>query len=171
MQLDQPILNYGYWMWFEIQNVLGLMLFAIYPETSHDPMYANSMIFPQWGNFYIETMQALCNLATINGAPLLNTSLWKKTDRGLCSTFAGNSTFTGLFCKKAFLGNNCIEKSGDLFVRATWRFFGGGGGKSTNASIEHSEAALEDVLLFYFQLDLETRVQVRVFLTFSFFLF
>ncbi|KAF3327501.1 DNA binding protein [Carex littledalei] len=104
-------------------------------------------------------MQALGNLATINGAPLLNTSLWRKTDRGLCSTFAGSSTFTGLFCKKAFLGNNCIEKTGDLFVRATWRFFGGGGGKSTNASIEHSEAALEDVLLFYFQLDLETRVQ------------
>lgn len=105
-------------------------------------------------------MQALCNLAGVNGAPLLKTSFWRKIDPGLCSTFAGSSTFSGLFCKKAFLGKNSTVERGDLFVGATWRLFGGGGGKSTNASIEHSEAALEDILLFYFQLDLETRVQV-----------
>jgi hypothetical protein len=99
----------------------------------------------------------------INGAPLLKSSFWRKVDRGFCNTFAGSPTFTGLFCKKGSLGKNSAAERGDFFVRATWgRLFGGGGGKSTNASIEHSEAALDDILLFYYKFDLETRVQVRV---------
>jgi hypothetical protein len=113
-------------------------------------------------------MQALCNLATINGAPLLKSSFCRKVDRRFCNTFAGSSAFTGLFCKKGFLGKNSTVERGDFFVRATWRLFGGGGDKSTNASIEHSEAALDDILLFYYKLDLETRVQVRVIRSSSF---
>ncbi|KAJ1698312.1 hypothetical protein LUZ63_006824 [Rhynchospora breviuscula] len=103
-------------------------------------------------------MQSLCHLSTTNGAPLLKTS-WRKIDRGLFCTFSGNSTFTELFSNKGFWGKNNLEKKGDLSVRAAWRFFGGRNGKSTKASIERSEAANEDILLFFFQLDLGTRVQ------------
>ncbi|XP_073005689.1 clp protease adapter protein ClpF, chloroplastic [Typha latifolia] len=42
-------------------------------------------------------------------------------------------------------------------VKATWLF--GGDGKDINANIERSEAANEDILIFFFQLDLETRIQ------------
>ncbi|RWR95642.1 UVR domain-containing protein [Cinnamomum micranthum f. kanehirae] len=42
-------------------------------------------------------------------------------------------------------------------VRAGWLFNGSEKGK--NASSEHSESANEDILLFFFQLDLATRVQ------------
>jgi hypothetical protein len=124
------------------------------------------MIFLSEENFSFETMQALCNLATINGAPLLKSSFCRKVDRGFCNTFAGSSAFTGLFCK-GFLGKNGTVERGDFFIRATWRF-GGGGGKSTSASIEHSEAAVDDILLFYYKLDLETRVQVRAICSSSF---
>lgn len=43
-------------------------------------------------------------------------------------------------------------------VRAGWLF--NGSEKGMNASSEHSESANEDILLFFFQLDLATRVQV-----------
>ncbi|KAJ4754615.1 uvrB/uvrC motif-containing protein [Rhynchospora pubera] len=104
-------------------------------------------------------MQSLCHLSTTNGAPLLKTSSWRKIDRGLFCTFSGSSTFAELFSNKGFWGKNNLEKKGDLSVRAAWRFFGGKNGKSTEASIERSEAANEDILLFFFQLDLGTRVQ------------
>ncbi|XP_021761109.1 clp protease adapter protein ClpF, chloroplastic-like [Chenopodium quinoa] len=44
-------------------------------------------------------------------------------------------------------------------VEAGWLFKGGGGDKRLDASIEHSEKANEDILIFFFQLDLATRVQ------------
>ncbi|THU45108.1 hypothetical protein C4D60_Mb02t14390 [Musa balbisiana] len=42
-------------------------------------------------------------------------------------------------------------------VRATWPFRSNG--KEMDANIERSEAANEDILIFFFQLDLETRIQ------------
>lgn len=44
-------------------------------------------------------------------------------------------------------------------LRATWLFNKGNDGKATGASMERSEAANEDILIFFFQLDLATRVQ------------
>lgn len=45
-------------------------------------------------------------------------------------------------------------------VRAGWLFKGSGGGdQSLDASSERSETANEDILIFFFQLDLATRVQ------------
>lgn len=46
-----------------------------------------------------------------------------------------------------------------LRVEAGWLFKGSGSEKHLDASIEHSESANEDVLIFFFQLDLATRVQ------------
>lgn len=55
------------------------------------------------------------------------------------------------------------KKSGfinrDLKVKAGW-LFNRGGGKESEASCEQSESANEDILIFFFQLDLATRVQV-----------
>lgn len=42
-------------------------------------------------------------------------------------------------------------------VKATWLFKGNG--KKMDANIERSEAANEDILIFFFQLDMETRIQ------------
>lgn len=44
-------------------------------------------------------------------------------------------------------------------LRATWLFNKGNNEKETGASLERSEAANEDILIFFFQLDLATRVQ------------
>lgn len=44
-------------------------------------------------------------------------------------------------------------------VRTNARWLFGGDGRSSNARLERSEAANEDILIFYFQLDLQTRIQ------------
>ncbi|KAJ3696166.1 hypothetical protein LUZ60_001543 [Juncus effusus] len=80
--------------------------------------------------------------------------------QGLFSKFHASSTLNNPFYKKGSLRNNQIKwKRGDLLVKEAWQFFGGQNDKSTEGSIEKSEAANEDILLFFFQLDLETRVQ------------
>uniref|UniRef100_A0A2P2KUY7 DNA binding protein n=1 Tax=Rhizophora mucronata TaxID=61149 RepID=A0A2P2KUY7_RHIMU len=68
------------------------------------------------------------------------------------------------------IGSNCLEKlqlaanpslfgSKSLRVQAGW-LFNKGGEQGSGASAESSESANEDILIFFFQLDLATRVQV-----------
>lgn len=52
----------------------------------------------------------------------------------------------------------CRSKQGNFKVKAGWLFRGGGQG--LDARIERSENANNDILIFFFQLDLATRVQV-----------
>lgn len=56
------------------------------------------------------------------------------------------------------------ESMARVRVRAGWLFKGGGGDgggdRSLDASSEKSESVNEDILVFFFQLDLATRVQV-----------
>lgn len=51
-------------------------------------------------------------------------------------------------------------------VRATWLFRGND--KGMDANLERSETANEDILIFFFQLDLETRIQVTLVILYSF---
>ncbi|PWA57531.1 uvrB/uvrC motif-containing protein [Artemisia annua] len=51
-----------------------------------------------------------------------------------------------------------ISVQRDTRVEAGW-LFRGGGEQSSEASVERSESANEDILIFYYQLDLATRVQ------------
>ncbi|XP_058777366.1 clp protease adapter protein ClpF, chloroplastic-like [Vicia villosa] len=74
---------------------------------------------------------------------------------------------------KHLIWNKCVQRLGlvgypfvsrgrsDFKVEAGWMFRGGGGGgeQGLDASVEQSESANEDVLMFFFQLDLATRVQ------------
>lgn len=55
-------------------------------------------------------------------------------------------------------GNPNILRQRNLRVEAGWLFKGGDQG--LDASSERSESANEDILIFFFQLDLATRVQV-----------
>lgn len=61
-------------------------------------------------------------------------------------------------------GNPNLLRRRDTRVGAGWLFKGlgggGGGDQSLDASSEQSETANEDILMFFFQLDLATRVQV-----------
>ncbi|KAG2707039.1 hypothetical protein I3760_05G129400 [Carya illinoinensis] len=60
--------------------------------------------------------------------------------------------------QKLFLtGSSNILRPRNLRVEAGWLFKGGGQG--LDASSERSESANEDILIFFFQLDLATRVQ------------
>jgi len=45
-------------------------------------------------------------------------------------------------------------------VRTNARWLFGGDGRSNDARLERSESANEDILIFYFQMDLQTRIQV-----------
>ncbi|KAI7726102.1 hypothetical protein M8C21_031232 [Ambrosia artemisiifolia] len=69
--------------------------------------------------------------------------------------------------EKRFLSHQCVQKNlfsdkygqGSTRVEAGWFFRGGGGDQSSDASSERSESANEDILIFFYQLDLATRVQ------------
>lgn len=60
----------------------------------------------------------------------------------------------------SFATNVDIIKPRCLRVQAGWLFKGGD--KSSEANVERSENANEDILMFFFQLDLATRVQVTI---------
>ena len=57
------------------------------------------------------------------------------------------------------MGNPNTLKRRNLRVEAGW-LFNKGGEQELDASSERSENANEDILIFFFQLDLATRVQV-----------
>lgn len=62
------------------------------------------------------------------------------------------------------MGYPYVSRRGDFKAEAAW-MFRGGGEQELDASVEHSESANEDILMFFFQLDLATRVQVWQLLT------
>ncbi|KAJ0963468.1 hypothetical protein J5N97_028590 [Dioscorea zingiberensis] len=66
----------------------------------------------------------------------------------------------GLFCCLLHRGEtigSCSRSKGLGRVRATWLFKGND--KEMDANLERSETANEDILILFFQLDLETRIQ------------
>ncbi|KAG8078044.1 hypothetical protein GUJ93_ZPchr0007g3465 [Zizania palustris] len=60
--------------------------------------------------------------------------------------------------KKLHMRTNRRKMDTTVRTNARW-LFGGDGRSSSNARLERSEAANEDILIFYFQLDLQTRIQ------------
>ncbi|KAL5553687.1 hypothetical protein UlMin_041088 [Ulmus minor] len=61
--------------------------------------------------------------------------------------------------KRVFLeGNSNLLRRRDMRVKAGW-LFKGSGDQGLDASSERSESSNEDILVFFFQLDLATRVQ------------
>ncbi|KAK4403077.1 Clp protease adapter protein ClpF, chloroplastic [Sesamum angolense] len=68
----------------------------------------------------------------------------------LCS-YSGRTTSFGGPCS--------ISRPRSLRVQAGWLFKGSDKGSEFDASTEHSESANEDILMFFFELDLATRVQ------------
>ena len=75
---------------------------------------------------------------------------------GIERTSIQNCGFCSLFLRR----QPCITGRQSLRVEAGWLFKGGGSEKRLDASIEHSEIANEEILIFFFQLDLATQVQV-----------
>ena len=57
------------------------------------------------------------------------------------------------------MGNPNLSRYRNLRVDVGW-LFNKGGNKESEASCERNESANEDILIFFFQLDLATRVQV-----------
>lgn len=69
----------------------------------------------------------------------------------ICAFGGGVASFT----------RNCdIPQRRSFRVQAGWLFKGSDKGSEFEASCEHSESANEDILMFFFELDLATRVQV-----------
>ncbi|KAI3467279.1 hypothetical protein Pfo_023942 [Paulownia fortunei] len=59
----------------------------------------------------------------------------------------------------SFAGPCDISQPRSLRVKAGWLFKGSDKGSELDPSCEHSESANEDILMFFFELDLATRVQ------------
>lgn len=74
------------------------------------------------------------------------------------STFDRQCLWNQCLQSLSALGNLNVQRESKYKVRAGWLFKGGD--KGLDASSERSESANEDLLIFFFQLDLATRVQV-----------
>ncbi|KAK6157861.1 hypothetical protein DH2020_012109 [Rehmannia glutinosa] len=74
---------------------------------------------------------------------------------------AGRFSLCSFGGKNASLAGPCeVSQPRSLRVRAGWLFKGSSGkGSELDPSCEHSESANEDILMFFFELDLATRVQ------------
>ncbi|QCD90354.1 chitinase [Vigna unguiculata] len=70
-----------------------------------------------------------------------------------------SSKYGGVMLWSSFflIGYPYVSRHGGFKAKAAWMFRGGEQG--LDASSEHSESANEDILMFFFQLDLATRVQ------------
>lgn len=61
------------------------------------------------------------------------------------------------------IGHPFVSRKSAFKAKAAWMFRGGE--PKSDASLEQSESANEDILMFFFQLDLATRVQVWLLFT------
>ncbi|OMO71908.1 hypothetical protein COLO4_27936 [Corchorus olitorius] len=78
----------------------------------------------------------------------------------LKSGIGRQSLWNGYLPNFYFKGNPNLLRRRNFGVQAGWPFTGGGGGEQElGASSERSEASNEDILIFFFQLDLTTQVQ------------
>lgn len=112
----------------------------------------------------------LSTLATCGKSMLYGSSQswmvpFKPFKRSQITSFTGrncvwNQCVQGLF----LVGYPYVSRHSGFKAEAGWIF--GRGEQGLDASAEHSESANEDILLFFFQLDLATRVQVYLLLLF-----
>lgn len=82
--------------------------------------------------------------------------------------FGNSSGLIGVSCQfsvrpSSFLRSHwkSLKQKNLSRVEARWPFQGGGDHQGLDPNSERSESANEDILIFFFQLDLATRVQVR----------
>ncbi|XP_073059342.1 clp protease adapter protein ClpF, chloroplastic [Primulina eburnea] len=71
----------------------------------------------------------------------------------------GKSCLCSYGGRASYLGAFDIPRPGSWRVEAGWLFKGGDKGANLDASCEQSEIANEDILMFFFEIDLATRVQ------------
>lgn len=90
--------------------------------------------------------------SSLTSAPNLSTKLqW--------NSFINRTPIFKRSLSSSYLKKNDKKVRIGLSVKATWLFSGNNEEKKSDASIERSEAANEDIVIFFFQLDLATRVQ------------
>lgn len=90
--------------------------------------------------------------SSLTSAPNLSTKLQ-------LNSFISRTPVFERFFSRLYLKKNGRKERIGLSVKATWLFSGNNGEKKSDAGIERSEAANEDIVIFFFQLDLATRVQ------------
>lgn len=100
--------------------------------------------------------------ASCNGGVCGSMPSWRRhfnlTSKTRMSTGVERCGIRHLCRQSLFLrGNTDVVRQRNMRVEAGWLFKGGDQG--LNASSEQSESANEDILIFFFQLDLATRVQ------------
>ncbi|CAH8266610.1 unnamed protein product [Arabidopsis lyrata] len=105
--------------------------------------------------------QSLSTL-TICGSVKVSSLLRNRLNSSKASSLIGDRCVSCQFLRKSpsFRSHwKSIKQRNLLRVEARWPFQGGGGEQGLDPSSERSESANEDILIFFFQLDLATRVQ------------
>lgn len=104
---------------------------------------------------------SLSTLATCGKSRIYGSSPFEPFKRSHVASAAGKHLIWNKCVQSlVFIGYPFVSRRRSGFkVEAGW-MFRGGGEQGLDASVEQSESANEDILMFFFQLDLATRVQV-----------
>ncbi|KAI5437745.1 hypothetical protein KIW84_023745 [Lathyrus oleraceus] len=103
---------------------------------------------------------SLSTLATCGKSRIYGSSPFEPFKRSHVASAAGKHLIWNKCVQSlVFIGYPFVSRRRSGFkVEAGW-MFRGGGEQGLDASVEQSESANEDILMFFFQLDLATRVQ------------
>lgn len=104
----------------------------------------------------ISTLATLVNGGTCGAGSLLRSDL-KLLNKTYASSLVDGPSLWRQSLLRLYSGSTNGIRRRKCTVKATWLFKGDG--KGMDANVERSEAANEDIIIFFFQLDLATRVQ------------
>ncbi|CAL4947297.1 unnamed protein product [Urochloa decumbens] len=103
---------------------------------------------------------SLCgSVASTHGANCRGACVARKGLRLPCDINAVSHGAYSCHWRMHKLHTNANSRRMNATVRTNARWLFGGDGRSSDARLERSESANEDILIFYFQMDLQTRIQ------------
>lgn len=96
---------------------------------------------------------------SVHGSDRVSRKKFRFSERGHLLFGVERHGFWGSFLRsQSSIDDVDAPKQRDFSVKAGWLFKGND--QESDASIERSDSAMEDIMIFFYQLDLGTRVQV-----------
>lgn len=96
---------------------------------------------------------------SLHGPDRVSRRRFRFSERGHVVFGVERHGFWGSFLQsQSLIDEGDVQKQRNFSVKAGWLFKGND--QESDASIERSDSAMEDIMIFFYQLDLGTRVQV-----------
>lgn len=105
------------------------------------------------------SVSTLSRSSSVHGPDRVSRRKFRFSERGHVLFGVERHGFWGSFLhRRSLIDDVDLQKQQNFSVKAGWLFKGND--QESDASIERSDSAMEDIMIFFYQLDLGTRVQV-----------